>query len=1078
MKKLFVIILLLFASQLSFAQEDARLLRFPSIHENQVVFSYAGDLYTVQSTGGMARKLTSHIGYETFSRFSPDGQHIAFTGQYDGNTEIFTIPAQGGAPLRLTHTATLSRDVVSDRMGPNNIVMDWTPDGKNVVFRSRKASFNSFKGQLFSVSANGGLSEELPLPTGGFCSYSKDGKKLAFNRVFREFRTWKYYEGGMADDVWIYDFNSKKTINITDNKAQDIFPMWHEDEVYFCSDRDRTMNLFVYNTKTKETKKVTNFTKYDIKFPSIGGDKIIFENGGYLHIFDIKTQKSKKIAIQLADDYAFGRNELKDATTNISSYDVSPDGKRVVVSARGDIFSIPTKSGITRNLTQSSNAHDRSVAWSPDGKWIAYLSDESGEYEVYMQNQDGSEKAVKLTKGSNSYIFSVEWSPDSKKILFNDRKFKLKYVNIDTKKVTTVTKSSTNVIRDATWSSDNNWIAFTMPSQGMNQIYLYDIKLKKLTAVTDKWHHSYSPKFDKDGKYLFFISDRDFNPIYNDVEWNSAYKNMSRVYLITLAKDTPSPFAPENNEVAIEDKKDENDEKSDDKSKTIKIDLENIQKRIVQLPMEQSNYYNLSVVGSTVYANHFKSVSGKPGMVLYNLKTRKETKLDKNYSFVISANQSKMLLHSHGKFSVIDLPKNKVDMSKTINLSEVKVFVNRSEEWQQIYNEAWRQMRDFFYVENMHGVNWKNMHDKYAVMIPNVRSKHDLNYLIGELIGELNCGHAYISGGDYPHPKRIKLGLLGAKLERDKSGYFKITKILKSANWSKKLRSPLTEIGINAKVGEFIVAVNGEPTNRMKNVYEALIGKAGKQVELSLNTKASESGARKVIVVPIADEASLYYYDWVQTNIKKVDKATDGKVGYIHVPDMGPAGLNEFMKHFYPQLTKKALIIDDRGNGGGNVSPMLIERLNREIFRAKMRRGVPYGTSIPTQAIDGPKVMLIDNYSASDGDQFPHAFKTLKMGKVIGIRSWGGVVGIWGSLPFVDGTDLRKPESASYSAAESKFIIEGVGVEPDIEIDNDPAKEYAGEDEQLNKAIEVVLEELKTYKSKVLAIPPSPDKSK
>ena len=1079
------------------AQDEARLLRFPAINGNQIVFSYAGDLYTVPVSGGMARKLTTDAGYEMFPHFSPDGKTIAFTAQYDGNTEVYTMPAQGGVPVRLTTTATLGRDDISDRMGPNNIVMGWTPDGSNIIYRSRKQSFNDFIGQLFIVPASGGMSQELPLPAGGFCSYSPDGKQLAYNRVFREFRTWKYYKGGMADDIWIHDFATKTTKNITDTKFQEVFPMWFGDEIYFCSDRDRTMNLFCYNLKTNQTRKVTNYTDYDIKFPSAGDNRIIYENGGFIYIFDIKTQTSSKVSVQIADDFNTSRNEMKDATRFLGSVNPSPDGNRIVATGRGDIFSVPVKEGITRNLTASSNAHDREGSWSPDGKWIAYLSDASGEYEIYITKQDGSEPPVQLTTGADTYKFTIHWSPDSKKILWNDKMLRLQYVDIASKAVTLVEKSKIWEFGNADWSPDSRWITYTRALEnGMQQIMLYNTSDEKKYAVTDEWFSSDQPTFSRNGKYLIFTSDRTFDPIYSKVEWNYAYENMTKLYLVTLAKDTPSPFAPSNDEVKMESSKDQKNAKTEkDKEpqktgktdkvgkeekpaepevKPVKIDTEGIQQRIIEIPVEAGNYWNLWSVEDKVYYNmaNDKGMSAK----VYDLKQKKETELGADLSFDITADGKKMLVRQKNRFAMIDLPSSKVSTEKYIDLSDMKIWVNNRQEWKQIYDEAWRQMRDFFYVPNMHGLDWKAMHNKYAVMLPWVNNRNDLTYLIGEMIGELSIGHAYINGGERKPVEKISLGLLGARLSKDASGYFRIDSLLRGANWSPDMHSPLTEVGVGAVKGEFITSVNGKSTKNMTDIYTALINKAGKNVELTLNASPAEGG-RKVLVVPISDESNLYYYTWVQNNIRKVDKATNGQVGYIHIPDMSSEGLNEFVKYFYPQLAKKALIIDDRGNGGGNVSPMIIERLSRTIQRSNMARNVEQIGHTPTKMMLGPKVLLINSYSASDGDLFPYGFKKLQLGKVIGKRTWGGVVGIRGSLPFVDGADLRKPEFASYSADESKWIIEGTGVEPDIDIDNDPSREYEGIDDQLNKAIEVVLDELKNYKEQP-AIPAAPDKSK
>ncbi len=1084
MKKLLLGIVLLFSISLV-AQDDARLLRFPAIHGQQVVFTYAGDLYKVALTGGIARKLTSDVnGYEMFAHFSPNGKNIAFTGQYDGNTEVFIIPSEGGIPVRLTHTATLGRDDISDRMGPNNIVMAWK-NNNDIVYRSRKQTFNSFKGQLFQVSKEGGMSDELPLPAGGWCSYSDDGTKLAYNRVFREFRTWKYYEGGMADNVWVYDFKTKETVNITNNDNQNIFPMWHGDKVYFLSDRDRTMNLFVYDMNTKATTKVTNYSEYDIKFPSLGNESIIFENGGYIYNYAFADGNITKVNVKIVNDLTTGRDELKDASKMINSWAISPDGKRVVFGARGDVYTVPAKSGITRNLTESSGVHDRNVEWSPNGKYISFISDRTGEDEIYIQNQNGQEDAIQITSGSDTYKYNPIWSPDSKYLMWGDKMGRLNIINIDSKELTVADESNSWEIRDYNWAPDSKWIAYTLPvTFSVNRIYIYNLETGQTKPVTDNWYDSGNPTFDSKGNYLFFTSARDFNPIYSNTEWNHAYRDMSKVYFVTLQKSTPSPFEPENDEVTVvekessdkKDKKDKNGktvESSDDTS--VKIDFDGIINRIIGLPVKAANYWSITAIDNDVYFNQWAAGDKGASLLLYNLKKKKETNLGQIGSYVISSNHKKMFVNVRGKYSVINLPKGKVKPTEFVDLSNMKVMVNLKEEWAQIYNESWRQMRDFFYAPNMHGVDWPSIQKKYDVLLPYVNNRNDLNYIIGEMIGELSVGHAYVLGGDKASPKRIKTGLLGAKISKDKSGYFVIDEILLGENWTKGARSPLTEVGVDVNEGDYIIAINGKSLKEVNDIYSLLIGKADKQIILTVNSKASKDGSKDIIVVPTDDESGLYYYTWVMENIEKVNEATNGEVGYIHIPDMGPGGLNEFVKHFYPQLNKKALIIDDRGNGGGNVSPMLIERLNRELTLYGMSRNNDVNTK-PREMMRGPKVLLLDNYSASDGDLFPYQFKKLKMGTLIGVRSWGGVVGIRGSMPFIDGGDLRRPEFAPFDE-NGNWVIEGYGVDPDIVIDNDPAKEYAGEDQQLNKAIEVILEQMKDYEP-LPEIPDYPDKSK
>lgn len=1088
MKKLLLSVLLFAACALS--QQEARLLRFPAIYGDKIVFTYAGDLYTVSSTGGVARKLTSDVGMEMFARFSPDGKHIAFTGQYDGNTEVYVIPSEGGIPKRLTYTATLNRDDVSDRMGPNNIVMTWK-DNKTIVYRSRQIEFNDFKGELFYASVDGGIPVQLPVPRGGWPSFSPDGKSMAYNQVFREFRTWKRYRGGMADDISIYNFETKKTIKITDDPGQDNFPMWFGNKIYFTSDRDgrdknKKLNLYSYDLTTKETKQLTFFNEFDCKFPSLGNDAIVFENGGYIYRFDLKTEKESKVTVQINDDFESGRGGVIDVSKNVTNFEISPDGNRALFGARGEIFTVPAKNGPTRNLTNTSGVHERNSKWSPDGKYISYISDQTGEDEIWIRPQDGIGEPIQITKNSDNYKYQPYWSPDSKKLLWADRAQRLQFVDVETKKVTLVTKSDVWEYTDYAWSPDSKWIAYANPEPDvMQKIKLYSLDSKESMDATDGWYSSGNPVFSSDGQYLFFASDRNFNPTYSQTEWNHSYQDMSGIYFVTLAKDTKSPFAPKSDEVAVkkEEKKKDEKKKSDDKksdeskSVTVKVDADGLVQRIEGLPIQGSNYGNLTVVGDKIYYSRRGSKDAKSLLMMYDLDKQKETELGNIGGFEVSADHKKMLISMDGSYFIIDLPSGKIDAKDKLNLSDMKMNLDRRAEWTQIFNECWRQMRDFFFAPNMRGVDWKQKHDQYAQLLPYVNHRVDLTYVIGEMISELSIGHAYVGGGEYPKPERINLGLLGAKIVRDpSSGYYKITKILKGQNWDREVRSPLTEIGVDVKEGDYIIAIDGRSTAEMTDMFEALVGKANKQVVLKVNASAKDAGSRETTVIPTSNEAPLYYYNWVQDNIDKVNKATDGKVGYIHIPDMGANGLNEFVKHFYPQLKKEALIIDDRGNGGGNVSPMIAERLNRQLAMITIARNSIPGPN-PDAMHLGPKVLLIDEFSASDGDIFPYRFRKYNLGKIIGRRTWGGVVGIRGSLPLLDGGYMNRPEFSRYDNEGKEWIMEGHGVDPDLQVDNDPASEFNGIDDQLNKAIEVAKDELKNFKYRIPPPPPYPDKS-
>jgi len=1105
-----------------------RLLRFPATNDRQIVFCYAGELYTVPKDGGTARRLTSGPGYSSFPRFSADGAQLAFTSQYDGNTEVYVMPGEGGAPKRLTTTATLSRDDISDRMGPNNIVMTWENTRPLVVFRSRMRTFNSFIGSLYTVGLDAELPQQLPVPRGGFVSFSPDDSKMAFNRVFREFRTWKHYRGGMADDVWIYDFRTGTTQNLTNNEAQDICPMWGPDNrIYFASDRDGRMNLFSTDLTGKDTKQLTSFKDFDIKFPSIGKESIVFEQAGYIWRYDLANGKAAPVPIDIKEDFASGRSAFVDASKHIQSVTTAPDAQRVIVVARGDLFSVPMKEGTARNLTKTSNAHERDAVWSPDGKWIAYNSDATGENELYVHSQDGKGQPQQITSNADTYYYQAIWSPDSKKLLWSDRLQRLRYVDVASKAVTEVDHDKEGEIAGYDWSPDSQWIAWSRPEEnGGDKVYLFSTADKKTTAVTDDWYSADNSTFSDDGKYLMLTSSRDFKPIFGQVDFSNVYRDLERVYLVTLAKDTEPPLGPRSDEVGKKkdkdkdkdkdgdkkesdkkdsdkktDKKDAGDKKSGDgkdkdkdakKPVVVKVDLDGIQDRLAALEIPPGNYSNLRLVDNRIF--YLRRTIGddqaegddddgdgndrKRHLCVYSLEDRKETVLGDVNTYEITADGKKMLVKIKKDYAIIDLPKDKLETKDhELKLAGLDKQLDRHAEWNQIYNEAWRHMRDFFYAPNMNGVDWKAMRDKYAALVPLVNHRNDLTYLIGELIGELNNGHAYVAGGERPETPRIKLGLLGAEFSRDgATKAYRIERILPGENWNKRARSPLTAIGLNVKAGDYVLAINGIPVSTLPNLYDALIGTADKQVILRVNSKPSDDGARDITVVPVSDEGPLYYKAWVQKNVEEVTRKTNGEVGYIHIPDMGQPGLNEFTKQYFPQIKKKGLIVDVRGNGGGFVSPLVIERLRRALVMIEVaRNGTPQTN--PPQTFVGPMVALCNEFSASDGDIFPYRFKAMGLGKLIGKRTWGGVIGIRNPLPLTDGGQLFRPEFAPYAKDGKDWVIEGHGVDPDIVVDNDPAREFKGEDQQLDRAIQEIQIDLKTKRYDLPPVPPYPNRN-
>lgn len=1073
-KGLFLALSLTVSTMLLASPDEARLLRFPAAGGDRIVFCYAGDLYSVGIDGGAAVRLTSHPGYECFPKISPDGKTIAFTAQYDGNTEVYTMPVEGGEPKRLTWSASVERDQVGERMGPNNIVMGWTPDGSKIIYRSKQYCFSGLRANLCMIDAGkGGTPEIIPVSEGGFCSFSPDGSKFAMNRMFREFRTWKYYRGGQADDIWINTVGTSELEKITDNDAQDIFPMWVGDKIYYLSDRDRTMNLFAYDTKTRQTVKLTDFSEYDCKFPSCSSDWIVFENGGYIYKYDVHNGgEAQKVSITLEADDIWGRSEYRSSVGRLSDFSLSPDGQRVLAIGRGDIFSLPAAEGAVYNLSRSPQSHEREVCWSPDGKTIAWLSDASGEYQVYAAPSNDLSAAEALTAFESGYPSGLQWSPDGTKLYFGTDSRAVYEIDLRKRKCEQILSSDLEGFYNFTLSPDGAWAAYvTMLPNRIAAIYLLDIASRESHLVTDRWYDAWEPMFSQDGKYLFFTSAREFGYNYSSMEWNVAFQMRDKVFVLPLAKDTPNPMAVKSDEYSPaaetattdgktskprkgKSAKAEESPENEGQASVTKVDLEGIGSRIAALPI---NAYSL-----VLSKNDKLWYSDGSRLRVLDLKTLETNEGPSGQYVAFTPDASKALVRSGADYKVVAFGSSP-DNAECVPTADADIVVDHEAEWKQIFDESWRITRDGFYVENMHGADWDHVYDKYSQLLPYVKHRDDLTYLIGEMLGELNVGHAYITSGETPEVKRIPTGLLGAKFSRDgQTGAFRIESIFEGADWSESLRSPLEAPGTNARTGEYITAINGIPASELGDVGQALVGKVGKTVSLTLAEDAYGKNSRTVYVVPTGDESQLAYYAWVKGNIEKVDKLSGGKIGYIHIPDMGPAGLEMFARLYYSQLDKKALIIDDRMNGGGNVSPIILERLQREVYRVSMYRNGS-NEPVPNEAFYGPKVCLIDKYSSSDGDLFPYGFRKLGLGKLIGTRSWGGIVGISGSKPFVDGQDMRTPFFTSYST-EGEWIIEGHGVDPDIVVDINPFEDYLGKDAQLEKAVEVLMEELKDWK--------------
>jgi tricorn protease len=1085
-------------------------MRFPDIYKDKTVFSYGGDLWLVASAGGVARRITTHGGLELFPKFSPDGKWIAFTGQYDGNFNVYVIPAEGGEPRQLTFLPDVA--TVSERMGPNNMVIEWFPDSKRILFLSRRDTFNTWFGRLFSVSLEGGLPERLPIDKGGLTSFSPDGTKIAYNRIFRNFRTWKRYTGGMAQDIGIYDFKSQTYERLTDYPGTDTYPMWHGDTIYFGSDRgpEKRVNLYSYNLKNRQVHQLTDFRDFDVNWPSLGPDSIVFENGGCLYVFDLKTEKARKNVVSLPGDRDLMRKRWATVSKLVMDFDVSPEGKRAVFTARGDVFTVPAKEGSIRNLTQTPGIREKYVAWSPDGKWIAYLSDRSGEDELYLAPQDGMGKEIRLTTDGKMFRLPPVWSPDSKKLLFADKDVRLFYVDIETKQPVLIDQGKYDDLTDYSWSPDSKWVAYAKAAENRyGVIYLYSLADRKSTAVTTSFTQSWNPVFDPAGKYLFFLSNRDYNEVLGVFDFEFANPKATRVYVVTLRADLPSPFAPKSDEAGAkepeavppkEEAKAEAKPATREAPKDFRIDLTGIMNRVVALPIPPANMRGLNAAKDTVYyvTTPVAGLSGPlagetPAIHAFDLKERKDSVLIAQADHYALSFDGAKLLYSAPKeaaggeeeeeeagpgartYGIIDAKPPEKEPHKVgegaLNLSTMRAEVNPVEEWSQIFHEVWRQQRDYFFETSMSGVDWPREREKYAPLLPHVATRFDLNYVLGEMIGELSTSHTYVGGGDYPDLKPVSVGLLGVDFEVDAAhGLYRIKKIYPGENWQPSLRSPLTEPGVDVKEGDYLLAVNGRPLRVPQNPYQLFVNTANENVTLTVNSKPGEEGARNVVVKPIASEFSLHEFDMINTNRKKVEEATGSRVGYVYIPDMSGAGLNAFVKQYFPQIRKEGLIIDVRYNGGGFVDQLIFARLRRILMGMDSARNWESGT-IPDNVFHGHMVCVTNEYAASDGDIFTFYFKKYKLGPVIGMRTWGGVRGIRGTIPLMDGGYITRPEFAVYGL-DSQWVIENRGVEPDIVVDNPPDLVMKGRDPQLEKAIELVMKALQEQPKKLPPRPP------
>ena len=1085
--------LLLLFPLLSIAQEnaspDALMLRFPDVSANEITFVYAENLWVVSKTGGLARQITTAVGMEYNPKFSPDGKEIAFTANIDGNYDVYKIPNTGGYAERLTHhTAT-------------EMMLEWHPDGEHIVNSSRGRTYVWPVEQMYLQPKSGGLSEQLPLAYGTNPSFNADGSKVAYQPNSRQSRTWKRYQGGLASDIWVYDFDTETSTQITDYKGTDAFPMWHNDQLFFLSDRgeEARLNIWSYDFKSNTFKQITDFKDFDVKFPSLGPNDIIFENAGQLFLLDLKTLNKKEVNIEVPAELTNIRPEFKELGNRISYMNVSPTGKRAVFETRGEIFTVPKEHGSPRNLTNSSGIAERYPSWSPDGKYIAYFSDKSGEYQLYMRQSDGKGEEKQLTTDLTVYSYNPIWSPDSKKIVFHDKVGKMWLLNVSSKALTEITENDYRFWSwEMKWSPDSQWITFDKPiSNNQNGvIHLYNTNTKQLHQVTTDFYYNSQPTFSADGKHLFFFSNRKFNPVYSDFDNTWIYANSDQLFVMNLEEKTASIFEPKVDEEEFEgdgkekeeddeeekkkdkkkkDKKDKkgNDEDSDEgddkkeKVKPVKIDLTDMTKRLEEVPIEINSGRGLAVTkDKVIYLKYPKAGTyswREPAGTLcyYDLKELKEeTIIEKISGFELSADGKNILYAAQNSFGIIPVAKGKKMGDDKLETSKIKNLVNPKEEWAQLFYEAWRLERDFFYDPNMHGVDWDGIKTRYEKLLPFLTSRADLNFVIGEMIGELNCGHAYVGGGDSERAESIQVGSLGCDFELDEGKQaYKFSKIYEAAPWDIS-RSPLKRPGLEVNENDYLMAVNGMPLDPNKDPWAAFQNLTNETVTLSISKTGSMSDAKDVHVklFSFGKEYRLRHLAWIYDNYKKVEEASDGKIGYIYVPNTGVNGQNELVRQFMAQMHKEALIIDERFNGGGQIPDRFIELLNRPTYNYWGRRD-DTDWRTPGASHIGPKVMLVNQWAGSGGDAFPYYFRKAGLGKIVGKRTWGGLVGITGLPRLIDGGYLSAPSFGFYDT-NGEWAIEGYGVDPDVEIENQPEVVFQGKDPQLEKAIEMLLQDL------------------
>jgi tricorn protease len=1101
MKKIMLVLLVLLGiisidTGFSSAQSSKPLLlRMPTLSRTQIVFVYAGDLWTVPREGGDASRLTTGVGNESAPKFSPDGRTVAFTGEYDGNIDVYTVPASGGVPKRLTYHA-----------GTDSLV-GWTNDSRKVLFVSQRNSYSGRFARLFTLPLDGVFPEEVPLPMGYAGSYSVDGARLAYEPIPRAFNAWKRYRGGMASQIWIANLSDSSVERLPRENSNDFNPMYIGDKVYFLSDRSGPITLFSYDTKGKKVTQLFANNGLDIKSASAGADAIVYEQFGTVHIYDLKSGKARPVNITVNGDMPALRAKYEKVGTRITNPSISPTGARAIFEARGDIISVPAEKGDPRNLTNTTGIAERDPSWSPDGKWIAYFSDESGEYALHLRDQKGLGEVKKFSLGNPpSFFYNPTWSPDSKKIAYSDKRLNIWYIDIEKGQPIKVDTLRRGFAPGVNWSPDSRWLVYSKPLQSWYQaVFVYSLEEGKSTQITDGLSDAGHSIFDKSGKYIYFTASTDIGPRIFGFDMSSyPHRPTRNIYLVVLRKDLPSPLAPESDEEKVGEEKKEGEKKeggtggagegekkpeaaaaavaakANEKREppNVTVDFDNISQRILALPPPNRNYVYLSAgKANTLFI--IELPSGAQGAVLHKFDLEKR-KLDKvieglNY-FDLSANGEKMLYRQGPNWVIAatataGTPAFKPGEGK-IKTEEMEVFIDPRAEWNQMYRETWRIERDFFYDPNHHGLDLQATARKYEPYLSSLAHRADLNYLFTEMLGELSVGHLYVGGGDVPDPKRVPGGLLGADYKIE-NGRYRFARVYNGENWNPQFRAPLTQPGVNVVSGEYLLAVNGRNLTANDNIYSFFESTANKQVVIKVGPNPDGSNSRDVTVVPVQNETGMRNLAWIEENRRKVDKLSDGKLAYVYLPDTAGGGYQFFNRYFFSQLDKQGAVIDERFNSGGQAADYVIDYLRKPLMSYwAVRDGEdwrqPFGT------MPGPKAMLINEYSGSGGDYMPYMFRRVGIGPLIGKRTWGGLVGIGGYPMLIDGGSVTAPNFAFYTP-EGKWEIENYGVTPDIDIDFDPAAWRQGRDPQLEKGIELLLEELKKNPPKQPQRPPYPD---